>query len=187
MTSLLKAAVAAVSLMFATSSFAQDAHHPEGTPSQAAPSRPAPAQGGMGMMGHGGMMGGDMMGGDGMSAMMPMMAMMRMMQGPAHVEGRLAFLKAELKITEAQNKPWNDFATALRQAGTKMRAGQMGMMGMGAGMSMPQLLDQHEKQLATRLETVRSLKSSLNALHAVLSEEQRKTLAQLHPMFMGMM
>lgn len=182
MTSFLKAAVAAVSLIFATSSFAQDAHHPEETPPQAAPSRPAPAQGGMGMMGHG-----DMMGGDGMSAMMPMMAMMRMMQGPTHVEGRIAFLKAELKITEAQNKPWNDFATALRQAGTKMRAGQMGMMGMGAGMSMPQLLDQHEKQLAARLETVRSLKSSLNALHAVLSEEQRKTLAQLHPMFMGMM
>jgi hypothetical protein len=185
MTAFLKVALAAASVILATPSFAQDAHHPQETSPQAAPS-PSP-QGRMGMMGQGGMMGNDMMGGDGMSGMMPMMAMMRMMQGPMHVEGRIAFLKAELKIAEAQNKPWTDFATALRQAGTRMRAGQTGMMGMGAGMSMPQLLDQQEKQLVARLETVRSLKSSLNALHAVLSEEQRKTLALLHPMFMGMM
>lgn len=181
MKSFLKAAVAAASLIFATPSFAEDAHHPQGTPSQAIPSPSPPAQG------QGGMMGDSMMGSDHMSGMMPMMAMMQMMQGPAHVEGRIAFLKAELKITDAQDKPWSDFAAALRQAGTKMRAGQMGMMGTGTGASSPQFLDQQEKQLAARLEALRSLKTALAPLHAVLSEEQRKTLAQLHPMFMGMM
>lgn len=187
MKSFLKAAVAAASLIFATSSFAEEAHHPQETPPQAAPSQPAQAQGRMGMMGQGGMMGDGMMGSDHMSGMMPMMAMMQMMQGPAHAEGRIAFLKAELKITDAQDKPWSDFATALRQAGTKMRTGQMGMMGTGTAASSPQYLDQQEKQLAARLEALRSLKAALAPLHAVLSEEQRKTLAQLHPMFMGMM
>jgi hypothetical protein len=44
------------------------------------------------------MMGGQQMGG------MPMMGMMQvMMRGMAgHIEGRIAFLKAELKITDAQ-------------------------------------------------------------------------------------
>jgi hypothetical protein len=29
-----------------------------------------------------------------------------------HVEGRIAFLKTELKITEAQSPQWNQFAEA---------------------------------------------------------------------------
>jgi hypothetical protein len=183
----MQAALAAISLSLATPTFAQDAHHPQDTPSQAAPTQPAPGQGRMGMMGPGGMMGNDMMGTDGMASMMPMMGMMRMMQGPGHVEGRIAFLKAELKITEAQGKPWADFAAALRQAAGRMHGGQAGMMGMRGAASLPQLLEQQEKQLATRLEAVRGVKSALAPLDAVLSDEQRKTLAQLHPMFMGMM
>lgn len=31
-----------------------------------------------------------------------------------HTEGRIAFLKAELKITDAQSAQWNDFAEAMR-------------------------------------------------------------------------
>jgi hypothetical protein len=178
----LQAALAAVSLSLATPSFAQDAHHPPGTSPQAVPAQPAPSAGRMGMMG-----GDMMMGADGMSGMMPMMSMMRMMQGPAHIEGRIAFLKAELKITEAQSKPWADFAAALRQAAGRMHGGQAGMMGMRAPASLPQILELQEKQLATRLEAVRGMKSALAPLEAVLSEEQRNTLGQLHPMFMGMM
>jgi hypothetical protein len=63
-----------------------------------------------------------------MSMMMPMM-MGRMMEGGAmptmgmaeHVEGRLAFIKAELKITDAQQPQWNAFADAVRE-----RAGREG-------------------------------------------------------------
>ncbi len=31
-----------------------------------------------------------------------------------HINGRLAYLKAELKITEAQEQPWNTHAAAAR-------------------------------------------------------------------------
>ena len=49
------------------------------------------------------------------------MPMMRMMMGQngmpmmaSHIDGRLAFLKTELKITDAQLPLWNVFAQAMR-------------------------------------------------------------------------
>jgi hypothetical protein len=86
--------LAAVALILALAACpalaADDQHHPGGSPSAAAPSVP---QGmGQGMQGmQGGMTPGMGAGG------MPMMDMMRMMEG--HAEGRIAFLKTELKIT----------------------------------------------------------------------------------------
>src|SRR6516225_7812296 len=94
-----------------------DAHHPEtGAAAQqqqvpptarpaarAAPGMPGAAMGG-------GMMGGNMMGQGqaGPAGMMPMMNMMMGAQaGADHIEGRLAFIKAELKITDAQAQQWN--------------------------------------------------------------------------------
>lgn len=133
------------------------AHHP--TDTTAAPATPAPgtpaagAQSqppgmGMGMMspsGAGGMMGGDM--GAMMQHMMPMMrAMMdqRMdlmdgpmgMMSPRRVEGRIAFLRTELKITDAQQPAWNAFADALRAEARSMQDIRQRMTGQGRGMPM---------------------------------------------------
>ena len=177
----LKTATIALTLGLASPVFAEDAHHPPGSPAapQAAPSpQPAPAAGPMRM----GMMrqGGDMDG-------MPMMGMMRMMGGSAHIEGRLAFIKAELKITEAQEKAWSDFANAMRQAAKKAGDAPMAMPDIsGAGSTSPQMLEQYEKHLTQRLEVVRTMRSALTPFYAALSDEQKKTLAQLHPM-LGMM
>ena len=56
--------------------------------------------------------------------MMHMMGMMgRGMDGMAtidRVEGRIAFLRAELKITDAQADAWNGFADALRTNARKL-------------------------------------------------------------------
>src|SRR4051794_20741371 len=90
-------------------------HHPAGAPAAAATPAPTTGQamsggampgmdGGMPMMRMMGMMG--MMGPGGG------MPMMRMMQG--HVEGRLGFLKTELKITDAQLPLWNAVADVIR-------------------------------------------------------------------------
>ena len=56
------------------------------------------------------MRGCDMMGGD-MTCMMQMMSMMR--EKLSHAGDRVAALKADLKITEAQMPAWNKFADAL--------------------------------------------------------------------------
>src|SRR6516225_6346909 len=93
-----------------------EAHHPDGgAATQQQPAQPAAPQ--AGRTGPG-MTGGNMMGQGqaGPAGMMPMMNMMMGMQsGAEHVEGRLAFIKAELKITDAQAPQWNVFAEAVRR------------------------------------------------------------------------
>lgn len=193
----LRLTVLALALGLSAPAFAEDSHHPSATPAQTAqtpqaqpgqPMQPGrrPMGQGMGMMGQGGMMDG-MMGG-GMPGMMPMMGMMQMMHGGQHVEGRLAFIKAELKITSAQEKVWNDFVNAVRQASAKAHEGG-GMRPMsGAAGNSPtpmQLADQHEKHLAARLEAIRIVKPTLEPLYMSLNDEQKKTFAQVHMILHG--
>lgn len=137
---------------------------------------------------------------DPMAAMMQgMMQMMSAMQGqggmggmdPAErIEGRIAFLKAELAITDAQGDAWAGFADALRGYAAGLKAGRMagmeGMAGMdGAAPDLLAQLDQSEKTLAAKLEGVRTLRAALAPLLEVLSDEQRATAAALLPGHMG--
>lgn len=178
---------------------AGDPHHP---PQTAAPAQPAPGQPGMG--GQHGMMGGMPM----MQMMhemmrdMPMMNMMRTMRGMGmmgpgmagiidRVEGRIAFLRAELKITDAQAGAWNAFADALRTNAQKL--GQVrASMTPQPGAAQPQAptlaerLDLQERWLLARLEGTRAIKSAFTSLYGTLSDEQKKTADELLAPHMGM-
>jgi hypothetical protein len=148
-----------------------DQHHPEA----AAPAAGMPSgmPGGMGM-GAGGMMG--------MMGMMRMMGMGSMQMMAEHVEGRIAFLKAELKITDAQLPQWNALADAMRH-----NAHMMGpMMGMGQDGSLPDKLAAREKQLDGQLDAIRKLKAAADPLYTVLSGEQKKTADEIMVSPMGM-
>src|SRR5260370_16161228 len=115
-----------------------------------------------------GMLGGTMAGtGD-----MPMMGMMRMMMGrdgmsgmpmmgamTGHVEGRLAFLKTELKITDAQLPLWNAVADAIRANAKGMSGMSGGMMGSKQTATLPDKLALREKMMTTHLEALRRLKA----------------------------
>ncbi len=132
---------------------------------------------------------------------MPMMGMMRMMMGEQdmggmrmmaamteHVEGRLAFLKTELKITDAQMPLWNAFAEAVRanaKAMEKMMQG--GMMGTSRSASLPEKLAMREKMMAAHLDALRRLKTAVDPLYAALSDEQKKTADEIMLTPMGMM
>jgi LTXXQ motif family protein len=132
------------------------------------------------MMGHmQGMMGG--MGPMGGRGMMSAMA--------GHVEGRIAFLKAELHITDAQQPLWNAVAESIRANAKTMSELRGKMMGAGETVSLPARLDAGEKLLQARLDAVRKLKRAVDPLYAALSDEQQKTADQLMPsprMGMGM-
>jgi hypothetical protein len=110
----------------------RDMHHPNTTP-PAATAAPAPAMPGGSMSGAGGMpmMGMmRMMGPDGMGmSMMPAMA--------GHVEGRLAYLKTELKVTDAQLPLWNAVADAIRADAKAMGDMPGGMMGSMQAATLP--------------------------------------------------
>src|SRR6516225_10621386 len=146
-----------------------DPHHPPQSATPApAPAQPPTGQPGTGMMGDMPMMNmmgrmrnmmGDMnmMGGD--MPMMNMMAMMRMMEmmrpGMAvidRIEGRIAFLRAELNITEAQASAWNAFADAMRTNAKKLAEVRASMMpqpnaGQQQAPTMAERLDQEERWL----------------------------------------
>ena len=125
--------------------------------------------------------------------MMGMVGMMPMMEMGEHVEGRIAFLRIELKIADAQLPQWNAFADALRANAkrmTEMRNTMMhgGMMGQnGASMSAPDRFDRMERMMTAMLDAVKATKSALGPLYAALSDDQKKAADQLiqGPMGMG--
>lgn len=121
------------------------------------------------------------------------MGMMRMMGMADHVEGRIAFLKAELKITEAQMPQWNAFADVLRENARRMsgiRTTMSGIFGQdSASVSAPDRLDRMEQMISIMLEAVKGTKAAFVPLYAVFTEEQKKVADQLirGPMGMGPM
>jgi hypothetical protein len=158
---------------------AHSEHHPGAMPSQATPSS------------------GSMMG----AGETPMMGMMRMMIGEqgmggmrmmaamaGHVEGRLAFLKTELKITDAQLPVWNTFAEAVRDNAKAMKDMMHGgMMGASQPASLPDKLAMREKMMTGHLDALRKLKTAVDPLYAAFSDEQKKTADELLMGPMGMM
>jgi LTXXQ motif family protein len=185
--------VAMIFALTATGAFAQgaqrDQNHPGTTPPAPA-TTPAPTTQEMPM---GSMPGGS--GGMSMMSGMPMMGMMQMMMGQhgmaGHVEGRIAFLKTELKITEAQSPQWNQFAEALRSNARRMnemRGMMSGTMSQGgATMSAPERLERMETMMTGMLESVRTTKAALTPLYDVLTDEQKKLADDLIRGPMGMM
>jgi hypothetical protein len=129
---------------------------------------------------------------------MPMMNMMRMMgmSGTGmdtidRIEGRIAFLRTELKITDAQAGAWNTFADALRTNAQKLGAVRASMMGQGLGQqqssTLADRLDLQERWLVARLEGIRAIKPAFANLYTTLSDEQKKTADELLAPHMGMM
>jgi len=106
-----------------------------------------------------------------------------------HIEGRLAYIRAELKITEAQEFLWNTYAAAARDNANAMRAHCTAMMSKrsGSAASLPDRLEQHEQLMAAQLDAVRAMNKTLKPLYAVLNDSQKQTADQLFWGPMGMM
>lgn len=174
-------------------------------PIQATPTQPTPgaqAQGAQpGMMNMDQMrskMGGMSGQQDGQSGMMgsAMMSMMRpMMMGQQgamglpleHVEGRIAFLKAELGITDAQAQPWSAFVDTLRANAKAHQAMHEQMTRGDMPSSWPARLAFQQKALSTRLDALKALETAAKPLYAVLTDEQKTLADKLLTGPMGMM
>jgi hypothetical protein len=123
-------------------------------------------------------MGGQQMGGMRMMGMMRMMMMQNAMA--EHVEGRIAFLKTELKITDAQQPLWNAVADAMR-ANAKEMTDMMPMMRsmMQPSATLPEKLAAREKMMTANLDAFRKLKAAVEPLYAALNDDQKKTADEL--------
>jgi hypothetical protein len=208
--------LALVALIMAAPGFAAEAdphagHHP--APAASTPAEPPKADT-LPLMGPQGSMmdrrqGMGMMRGMGEDSAMPMEGYQRMMDHMAamhgmspsmmaggsgarpmweHVDACLAFLKTELKITGAQAKTWEAFASRLRENAAKMRALQSSMQtGKIAEAPLVQRLDHQEKWFATSYENIRALKPALHQLYDSLSQEQRKIADMIIPPHLDLM
>ena len=135
------------------------------------------AMGGRAMMGgmsgtsHGGGKDGGRRGGDGMSGMSHAGGgmMNKMVCGFAeHVEGRLAYLKAELKLTATQTGAWSAFDEAWRAAAQKAKQ-KCDAADMRMDHCKPEVLNKltmMENHMVDHLEVVRAQKAAIEfALH----------------------
>jgi hypothetical protein len=123
---------------------------------------------GMGMMGgkhagrrmHGGMMGGcSMMGGHGRMG--------------GFVEGRLAFLKAELAITDDQKPVWDAYAAATKKNLESMQGMHKTMQAMHAAKTPVERLDARIAAMESRIAALKDVKPALAKLYGDLSAEQK--------------
>jgi hypothetical protein len=161
-----------------------DAHHPAPSATRSMQQRPAmrgPSQSdGRGMMGAGMAQ---------VTGMMPMMAMMSEgmmpmamipagMQPFAHIEGRIAFYKAELRITDAQLPLWDAFAAALRGAASRIQQA-LPSAPAGGSNSAPEQMERRITILSARLEAMQAVLAAGKPLYATLTDEQKHTADQL--------
>ncbi|MCC7046771.1 MAG: Spy/CpxP family protein refolding chaperone [Alphaproteobacteria bacterium] len=121
------------------------------------------------------------------------------------IDGRLAFLKAELKITPAQESKWQDYEKVLRGqaaerklASEKMRAewqakraefrkaadeakakGQPAPRPTRASVSAVERMERQQKFMKARLDNQEKVLDAFKPLYASLTDDQKKTADQL--------
>jgi hypothetical protein len=99
---------------------------------------------------------------------------------PSHIEGRIAFLKTELKITDAQAPQWNAFADVLRQI-DKARRDRWEQMHASRA-AQPNALERvqlRETMAEARAQQVKQYAAAFRPLYAVLSDDQKKAADEL--------
>jgi hypothetical protein len=113
----------------------------------------------------------------------PMCSMMT-----SHIEGRLAYLRAELKITAAQEPLWTTYANAVRDNAQTMasRCAPM-MIQRGVALSLPDRLNLHEQLMAARLDALRTISKALEPLYASFDDAKKQTADPLFWAPMGRM
>ncbi len=93
-----------------------------------------------------------------------------------HVEGRLAFIKAELKITAQQTPLWDKFAETVRANAKTISERRMPLFDRSYWTEeLPQRLDQQEKAMTAHLDALRQTGAAIKPLYAALDDAQKKT------------
>ena len=89
------------------------------------------------------------------------------------IEGRLSYMKTELKITDAQASAWTPVADAIRTAAKHHNERMKAIFGgEEKSKTLPERVDAQEQFMTVRLEEIKLIKAALKNLYAVLSPEQ---------------
>ena len=115
-----------------------------------------------------------------------MMPMMRGMMAADHVEGRIAYQKAELAITDARLTQWNRVAVVLRLNAKAVQDGMATMARSDMPTTAPTQSDMMVMLMSQRLDGTKKLGVANNALDAFLMPDQWKTANDRPTSPMGM-
>lgn len=108
-----------------------------------------------------------------------------------HVDGRLAFVKAELKITDAQEPEWNALASAVHDAADTQKSLMQGTIQMWRSgdltkMPLPDRLKFQRGHMEAMLKEIDDVSGALDKLYATLNDDQKKTADSIVLPMMGM-
>ena len=93
---------------------------------------------------------------------------------PASImEGRLAFLKSELKITSAQEAAWQAYAAKAKQQAEAMQAWHNTRFNTQPPASAPDRIAQHNEFMKQRVAQMDGMTTALKDLYAALTPEQK--------------
>jgi protein CpxP len=109
---------------------------------------------------------------------------------PSRIEGRLAFLKTELKITDAQTAQWNAFADVVRQNDQLRRArfeqtrasrpqAAPGQPATRPATTAIERLERQQQASEARADELKRYVAAFRPLYATMSDDQKKTADEL--------
>ena len=106
----------------------------------------------------------------------------------SHIEGRIAYLQAELHITAEQMTLWNAVADAMRQNDQSMRAARAGLHHDGdEEVAAPDRLAAMQKMAETRAQNLAKLVAAVKPLYEAMSADQKKNADELLASHFGRM
>lgn len=110
----------------------------------------------------------------------------RFMLPSERIEPRLAYLKAALKITDAQTKQWNAFADVLRKQ-AKARDARIEAMRATKDVTFTAIdrMEHREKAMTDGAAALSEVIAAAKPLYASLSDEQKQTVDGLMPPHFG--
>jgi hypothetical protein len=98
----------------------------------------------------------------------------------SRVEGRLAYVKAELKISAAQEGLWAAYAETARNNAQTLSARCAAMLDERAqALALPDRLDLREQLMAARLDAMRASGKALKPLYSALDDRQKQIADRL--------
>lgn len=125
--------------------------------------------------------------------MAPPAGMMGMMMGPRsdamgpdamrhfeRIDAHLAYVRAVLRVTDAQAPQWNAFTDAARAAAGRLwQALAQAMQATAQPTTAPAQLERRIALLSAQIEAMRAFAASAEPLYAALSDEQKRTADEL--------
>lgn len=103
----------------------------------------------------------------------------------ARLEGRIAFLRTELRVTDAQATAWDAFADTLRSGREHLDAARAALQEGATAVDPMARLESFERHLRERAETMHMTRMAFNTLFAQLDDAQKRVATSTMLPFIG--